>query len=43
MGNSAPAKRLNGKIFTSAECLKIAERKMGEAIVGTVRQESANA
>jgi hypothetical protein len=38
MGNSAPAKsslireRLNGKILTSAECRKIAERKMGEAI-----------
>ena len=36
MGNSAPAKsflireRLKG--LTSAECLKIAERKMGEAI-----------
>src|SRR5229473_4182651 len=38
MGNSAPAKsslireRLNGKILTAAECLAIAERKMGEAI-----------
>ena len=37
MGNDAPAnsslvrERLNG-ILTSAECLKIAERKMGEAI-----------
>ena len=37
MGNSAPAKnslireRLNG-LLTSAECLKIAERKMGEAV-----------
>jgi hypothetical protein len=37
MGNDAPAKnslireRLNG-LLTSAECLKIAERKMGEAI-----------
>jgi len=37
MGNSAPAKsslireRLNG-ILTAAECRKIAERKMGEAI-----------
>ena len=36
MGNSAPAKsflmreRLKG--LTSAECLKIAERKMGEAV-----------
>ena len=38
MGNSAPAKsslireRQNGKILTAAECLAIAERKMGEAI-----------
>jgi hypothetical protein len=35
MGNGAPAmirERLNGKIFTAAECRKIAERKMGEAI-----------
>jgi hypothetical protein len=24
--------RLNGKIFTVAECRKIAERKMGEAV-----------
>jgi len=37
MGNDAPAnsslvrERLNG-ILTSAECLKIAERKMGEAV-----------
>ena len=37
MGNSAPAKdssireRLNG-LLSSAECLKIAERKMGEAV-----------
>jgi len=43
MGNSAPAnsslirERLNG-ILTAAECLKIAERKMGEAI-GDRRQE----
>ena len=42
MGNSAPAnsslirERLNG-LLTSAECLKIAERKMGEA-VGDRRQ-----
>ena len=38
MGNSAPAKsslireRLKGKILTAVECLKIAERKMGEAV-----------
>jgi hypothetical protein len=35
MGNGTPAmihERLNGKIFTAAECRKIAERKMGEAI-----------
>ena len=35
MGNGTPAmirERLNGKIFTAAECLKIAERKMGEAV-----------
>ena len=36
MGNSAPAKssliRERLKVLTSAECLKIAERKMGEAI-----------
>ena len=37
MGNDAPAnsslvrERLNG-LLTAAECLKIAERKMGEAI-----------
>ena len=38
MGNSAPAKsslvreRLKGKILTAAECLEIADRKMGEAV-----------
>jgi hypothetical protein len=36
MGNSAPAKssliRERLKELTSAECLKIAERKMGEAV-----------
>ena len=35
MGNGTPAmirERLNGKIFTAAECRKIAERKMGEAV-----------
>ncbi len=36
MGNSAPAKssliRERLKVLTSAECLKITERKMGEAI-----------
>jgi hypothetical protein len=35
MGNGTPAmicERLNGKIFTVAECRKIAERKMGEAV-----------
>ena len=35
MGNGTPAmirERLNGKTFTAAECRKIAERKMGEAI-----------
>ncbi len=37
MGNSAPAsslirEQLKGKIFTSAECLEIADRKMGEAV-----------
>ena len=43
MGNSAPEndssirERLKG-LLTSAECLKIAERKMGEAI-GDRRQE----
>jgi len=38
MENSAPSngslirERLNGKILTAAECLEIADRKMGEAI-----------
>ena len=35
MGNGTPAmirERLDGKIFTAAECRKIAERKMGEAV-----------
>ena len=38
MGNSAPAnsteipERLKGKILTAAECLEIADRKMGEAV-----------
>jgi hypothetical protein len=34
MGNSAPAKEslIRERLLTSAECLKIAERKMGEAI-----------
>jgi len=38
MGNSAPERsslireRLKGKILTSAECLEIADRKMGEAV-----------
>ena len=38
MGNSAPTtsslirERLKGKILTAAECLEIADRKMGEAI-----------
>ena len=34
MGNSAPAKELliRERLLTSAECLKIAERKMGEAV-----------
>ena len=33
MGNGAPAMiRERLKVLTSAECLKIAERKMGEAI-----------
>ena len=36
MGNSAPANssfvRERLRVLTSAECLKIAERKMGEAI-----------
>jgi hypothetical protein len=37
MGNSAPAKssliRERLKVLTSAECLKIAERKMGEGLI----------
>jgi len=34
MGNSAPAKEslIRERLLTSAECLKIAERKMEEAI-----------
>ena len=38
MGNSAPAnsslirERLKGKILTAAECLEIADRKMGEVV-----------
>ena len=34
MGNSAPAKEslIRERLLTSVECLKVAERKMGEAV-----------